>query len=312
MGSSFSDHSRASLSPQLRPWRSGALRVDRVSVPIADLPDPLVGTTIVQLSDFHFDGLRLSKALLEAAIAESNAIQPDLVCLTGDFVTDDPSPIEELGPQLGRLRSRYGTYAVLGNHDIVTRSGRLHIIDALYRADIAVLWNEVAYPLGGGLPLVGLADLWSGECQPAPLLSALSPTTPRLVLAHNPDTADRLLPWRSDLQLSGHTHGGQVVLPGLGSVPQIMRRVRPYLPRRLTERIPYMSETCDRVVKHWEWALGLHHLRDRYLYVNRGLGTYFPGRLFCPPELTVITLVAATPAEAAPRLGNGDRFRSPG
>ncbi|MEO1300324.1 MAG: metallophosphoesterase, partial [Cyanobacteria bacterium J06636_16] len=230
--------------------------------------------------------------LLQAAITQSNAIFPDLVLLTGDFVTDDPEPIYELAKFLKRLESRHGTYAVLGNHDNITTSGRLNIIDALYKVDITVLWNEIAYPLGGALPLVGLADLWSGECRPKPVLSQLSTKTPRLVLAHNPDTAERLQPLRADLQLSGHTHGGQVVLPGLGSLPILAQQTRPFLPQWVKRNMPYLKDECDRVLKHWEWAIGLHQLGRNQLYVNRGLGTYLPGRFFCPPELTVLKLVS--------------------
>lgn len=275
------------------PLLTGPLTVENVTIPIRDLPDRLEGTRVVQLSDFHFDGLRLSTRLLKDAIARCNAIAPDLVVLTGDFVTDDPQPIYTLTQFLDGLRSRRGVYAVLGNHDNVTFSGRLTIIDALHKADISVLWNDIAFPFGEVLPLVGLADLWSGECCPKPIMAQLSPSVPRLVLAHNPDTADKLRNCRADLQLSGHSHGGQVLLPGLGPLPLAIRKVRPYLPKWARQHVPYLKDSCDQVLKHWEWAMGLHQLGQNQLYVNRGLGTYLPGRFRCPPELTVLTLVAA-------------------
>lgn len=265
--------------------------VEQVTVPITGLPRSLVGTTLVQLSDFHFDGARLAPQLLEAAIAQSNAFAPDLVVLTGDFVTLETEPIYELATYLQRLQSRFGVYGVLGNHDDYTLSGRLMVIDGLHRANVAVLWNEIAYPFGADLPLVGLADLWSGESNPA-ILQQLSPDIPRLVMAHNPDAADQLTDWRVDLQLSGHSHGGQIVLPRLGPLPAVIRRMRPYIPRMIRQRVRYFSDECDRVMRHWEWASGLHQLGANQLYVNRGLGTYFPGRFRCSPELTVITLVA--------------------
>ncbi|MBE7379938.1 MAG: metallophosphoesterase [Leptolyngbya sp. SIO1E4] len=274
---------------------SGPLTVERVTVSIRDLPLSLHGTTLIQLSDFHFDGLRLSPELLQQAIAHCNAIFPDLVILTGDFVTKETQPIYRLAACLKGLKSRHGTYAVLGNHDDITRSGRRTIINALRQANISVLWNDIAYPLGEALPLVGLADLWSGECQPEPIFSQLSSSIPRLVLAHNPDTAEMLQPWRADLQLSGHTHGGQILVPGVGSLPYRVSQIRPFLPRWVKKNVPYLKEECDRVIKHWEWALGLHQIGQNQLYVNRGLGTYLPGRFFCPPELTVLTLVTANP-----------------
>lgn len=271
---------------------SGPLTVERVTVPIRNLPSNLHGTTLVQLSDLHFDGLRLSHELLEAAIALSNQIFPDLVMLTGDFVTQSTDPVDELAAYLQQLQSRYGTYAVLGNHDSITTSQQRRIINALSAVDITVLWNEIAYPLGQTLPVVGFADLWSRQCRPHALLAQLDPAIPRLVLAHNPDTAELLQSLRADLQLSGHTHGGQVQIPGLGSLPTLVQKARPFLPQWIIQRTPYLKDGCDSVVRHWEWVSGLHQVGSNYLYVNRGLGTYLPGRFFCPPELTVLTLVA--------------------
>ena len=76
---------------------TGALRVETLTVPIQDLPPAQEGTTLVQLSDLHFDGFRLSEKLLQQAIAATNAANPDLIVLTGDYVTDDPSPIHQFG-----------------------------------------------------------------------------------------------------------------------------------------------------------------------------------------------------------------------
>jgi predicted MPP superfamily phosphohydrolase len=277
----------------LRPWLFEPLVVERVTVPIRDLPVNLQGITLVHLSDLHFDGQCLSLVQLEGAIAQSNAIAPDLVVLTGDFITEDVHTIHVLAQHLQRLQSRYGCYAVLGNHDSYYLSDRHTITEALERVNIPVLWNTIAYPFGAELPLVGLADLWSGECHPAQVMAAIAPHIPRLVMAHNPDTATRLAPWRVDLQLSGHTHGGQIVIPHYGPVPQLLQQLRHAVPQPMRRYVPFLRKNCDRVVQRWEWASGLHRVGQNQLYVNRGLGTYFPGRLFCPPELTLITLEAA-------------------
>ncbi|MGJ3249322.1 MAG: metallophosphoesterase [Elainellaceae cyanobacterium] len=282
---------------------SGPLTVDSLTIEIAGLPSHLYGTKIAQLSDLHYDGLRLSDMMLVEAIAKSNALQPDIVVLTGDHVTDDPTPIHDLVQRLCALQSRAGVYAILGNHDIVPAGAQSIITDAFTQAGIHVLWNDIAYPFGAGLPLVGLADLWSKDFKPAPILNQLDDAIPRIVLAHNPDCAVRLKSWRVDLQLSGHTHGGQIVIPGLGPFPTWYQKVRRYVPKRLRRWLPYMSEDCHKVVKHWEWAQGLHQVGSNCLYVNRGLGTYLPGRLFCPPELTVITLMgkpSTLPVDYAP------------
>lgn len=271
---------------------SGALSVDAHTIPIKDLPTRLSGIVIVQLSDFHFDGLRLSDQLLAQTIAKVEDIKPDLITLTGDFVTKAPEPIHELVRRLKALPSRYGIIAVLGNHDISVPGAKAIITQALERGNISVLWNAIATPFGEDFPVVGFADLWSRKFDTS-ILDQIPPTTPRLVLSHNPDTAEPLSKYRVDLQLSGHTHGGQVYLPGLGPAPQVWERIRHWVPRIIRNRVPFLSDRCFNVALNWQWCRGLHRVENNWLYVNRGLGTYFPGRFMCSPELTVITLVTA-------------------
>ncbi len=274
---------------------SGSLSVEKLTVAIADLPSSLQGTRLVQLSDFHYDGLRLSEQMLEQAIAASNEAEPDLVLLTGDYVTDDPTPIHQLVLRLKHLQSRAGIYAVLGNHDICYPGSKAEITTALTNIGIHVLWNEIAYPLGQSLPLVGLADYWSREFNIKSAMSQLDTETPRIVLSHNPDTAQLLKYWRVDLQLSGHTHGGQVTIPGIGPVVTLYKKIRRSMPKSMRRRVPFMQKDCAKVVRRWEWAQGFHQVGNNQMYVKRGLGTYLPGRLFCPPEVTIITLVAKSP-----------------
>jgi uncharacterized protein len=269
---------------------TGKLRVDHLTIPIANLPANLSGTKIVQLTDFHYDGVRLSEWLLEEAIAAANEAEPDLIFLTGDFISFDPAPIYDLVQRLKHLQSRLGIYAVLGNHDHYWPGAKIKIANALNSADIRVLYNEAIYPFGSELALIGFADFWSGDFQPEPVMASVDRAIPRIVLSHNPDTAAILQKWRIDLQLSGHTHGGQIVIPGVGPLYAWVRKIGYSMPPSVRNWIPYMS-LFDRVVSHWEWASGLHQVGNNLLYVNRGLGTYAPGRLFCPPEVTVIILV---------------------
>ena len=266
------------------------LKIERLTITIANLPTSLSGIKIVQLSDLHYDGIRLSEQLLAEAIDINNRENPDLIAITGDLVTDDPQPIQALASRLATLKSQMGIYVCLGNHDNVSLASRQQIMDTLTEVGIKVLWNEIVYPCGPGLAMVGLADYWSKEFNPQPVLEQISPQIPRLVLSHNPDSAEILKKWRVDLQLSGHTHGGQIVIPGYGAVPVLLQKIRANTPKLLRRFIPYLQE-CSQVVKYWQWSEGLHKVDSNQLYVNRGLGTYSPGRLFCPPEVTVITLV---------------------
>lgn len=267
------------------------LKVERLTIAIADLPSALVELKLIQLSDLHYDGFRLSEQLLKQAISVSNQENPDLVLLTGDYITDDPTPIQALSYRLKSLNSKIGIFACLGNHDIENLDARLKVTDALESAGIVVLWNAIATPFGPDFPIVGLADYWSRDFRMGlALMDQLDPNVPRIVLSHNPDTAEFLKRWRVDLQLSGHTHGGQVYIPGFGPAPILGQQLRQVIPKSVQKFIPYLRQ-CSQVVKNWEWAQGYHCIGSNQLYVNRGLGTYFPGRFFCPPEVTVITLI---------------------
>jgi uncharacterized protein len=269
---------------------SSPIQVDRLTIPIRNLPDRLRGLKIVQMSDFHYDGLFLKEDLLNDAIVAANQAQADLIVLTGDFVSRKTDWITALTAQLARLRSRYGTFGVLGNHDLIMPHARRDIIAALQAVDIPVLWNQVVYPCGGeDFALVGLPDFWSKEFNPASVFDTLDPAIPRLVLSHNPDSAAVLKQWRVDLQLSGHTHGGQLVLPGIGNLAAIAAKFGDYLPASIQKNIPGLR-SAKRVVKNWDWVQGRHDVGTNQLYVNRGLASYPPGRLFCPPEVTIITL----------------------
>jgi len=265
------------------------IQVEQIAIAIKNLPARLSGVKIVQLSDLHYDGVHLDDSTLEQAIFLSNAENPDLIVLTGDFITRDPAPITKLARYLSQLQSKSGIFACLGNHDLIFNKTGREIIAGLETANIKTLWNEVAYPFGSDLAIAGLPDFWSSEFNPAPVLESIADTVPRIVLSHNPDSAEVLKQWRVDLQLSGHTHGGQVVIPNYGPVVSLLPKIRKHVPKSLRNRIPYLKD-CAKVTKNWQWSQGWHQIDKNQLYVNRGMGSYLPGRINCPPEVTVITL----------------------
>ena len=134
-----------------------------------------------------------------------------------------------------------------------------------------------------------MRSLWAGRDNIDRALSEVPASSPRIAMMHNPDTFEQFPASTAPLSVSGHTHGGQIVIPGYGAAPIVLQQIRKKTPKLLSNYIPFLK-VCSRVVKHWNWAEGWHQVGKNQLYVNRGLGTYSPGRFFCPPELTVITL----------------------
>jgi hypothetical protein len=247
----------------------------RVDVPLLRLPREFDGFTIAQLSDFHFDPY-FSVVPIRAAVQMANALDPDLVVLTGDFVTEPFPRRARWGIQAARhadpcsavlkdLRAKHGLWAVLGNHDAA--SDPSHVKAALKAAGIQVLSNS-AVPIeraGRRFWLAGVEDVLEGESDLDLTLRKTSSTDPVVLLAHEPDFADYAARYPIDLQLSGHSHGGQIRFPLVGAV---------YLPR-LARKYPR----------------GLRKIERLMLYTNVGIGTlYIPVRWNCAPELTLITL----------------------
>jgi predicted MPP superfamily phosphohydrolase len=244
-----------------------------IEIPLARLPEAFDGFRLVQLSDFHYDE-HFSAIPIRKSVAVVNDLRPDLIALTGDFVTvpilERPASlraaaatVEPCAALLHELQAP--KYAILGNHDAIASPD--HVVRALESANITVLRNQsVAIERGRDrMWLAGIDDLLRGRPDMSATLANISEKETTILLAHEPDFADDASLSPVDLQLSGHSHGGQIWIPGIGA---------PWLPP-MARRYPR----------------GLHQLGNLTLYTNIGIGTIrAPIRINCPPEITLITL----------------------
>jgi predicted MPP superfamily phosphohydrolase len=243
------------------------LTLRRVDIPIPDLPPELNGYTIVQLSDLHRGSVITQQAIsraVEVVLREG----PALVVLTGDYVSQSAEYATSCAEALSPLISSGSPIACLGNHDHWTDAKV--VTQALSDTGITVLRNG-AQEVADRLWVAAVDDVWEQHADLDKALSAIPAGATVVLLAHEPDYADEVLAAddvRIRLQLSGHSHGGQVNLPLIGPP------VRPYLARK--------------------YHTGRYRLGHMWLYVNRGIGLIRPAvRLNCRPEVTALTLRAA-------------------
>ncbi len=244
-------------------------RREQVTFAVPDLDPAHDGLRIAQLSDLHV-GPRTPEEVVRAAIGQANAFQPDLVVLTGDYLSRSRRELEVMRAQLGGLRAP--TVAVLGNHDVwVDPAGATA---ELRRQGYEVLdnaWTTLRLR-GAPLSIVGIGDHLTGHDDVARAMKGLTARAP-LVLAHGPRTADKLRALdRPLLCLSGHTHGGQINIPLFTPVMLATFAREPYL-------------------------RGRYALSKVQLYVNRGIGVSgIRVRVNSPPEVTLATLRRAETA----------------
>ena len=239
--------------------------VDRIPLAIKNLHPTLEGFTIVQITDVHLYPMT-QPDLVEKSVIMANELNPDLVVLTGDYVWQELAAIDELAPILAGLNAKYGVFSTLGNHDYWLDADVITAV--MESAGLPVLINQgLSIQQGKGtIYIAGLDDGWSGKPDLNKTLDRADPAEPVILLCHEPDLADRYsLDGRVNVQLSGHTHGGQIRIPGIGAL------ILPYLGRK--------------------YDLGLYKVNDMLLYTNRGLGVISePVRLNCPPEISQFIL----------------------
>jgi uncharacterized protein len=245
-------------------------RVVDVEVPLRGLPPALQGFTIAQISDVHI-GPTIKRDFLRGIVEIVNSLDVDLVAITGDLVDGSVEQLATHVEPLSLLRSRHGSYFVTGNHEYY--SGATAWIAELRRLGLHVLLNEHVVLNHGSAPLLlaGVTDYSAGQFDPAQrsdpqaaLAGAPPDLRPRVLLAHQPRTAAAAADAGFDLQLSGHTHGGQ------------------FWPWNLFVRLQQ------------PFTAGLDRLASLWVYTSRGSGYWGPPtRLGVPSEITRIRLVAA-------------------
>ncbi len=253
------------------------LRVRRYDFPVKDLPAWCEGLRIAHLSDFHSGGY-VGAEYLRASMRLAMEQQPDIALLTGDFVSDGQGFDLVAGLIRDELKPRFGVLGTLGNHDHWQDAGKGRA--AFHRAGVPLIDNNRRFLTPAGLVdvytedslcIAGVGDAWEDVLDYDAALGGVPGSTPRIVLSHNPDAAEFFrengLPApRIDLMLSGHTHGGQVYIPGFGA---------PLVPSRFGQK--YLGGLVQG--PHWP------------VLVSRGIGVITPPvRFLVPPELSIITL----------------------
>lgn len=248
--------------------------VHRVEIRLANLPDAFRGFRIAHMADFHY-GEYSEPTFIRSVVRRVNALGPDMIALTGDFVSS--------GPMVKRISVDFAyhcadllmqlecprKFASMGNHDVLV--SRIDVSDALQSRNIPVLYNDAMAieKDGARIWLAGLADTIVGtdaDLNAAIPQGRIASKEPLILMAHEPDYADRVIGSGVDLMLSGHTHGGQVRIP--------------FMPPM---NLPPMGR---------KYIEGYFSLSGLQLYVTRGIGTVgVPFRFRCPPEITLITLV---------------------
>ncbi|GGF60186.1 metallophosphoesterase [Paenibacillus albidus] len=241
------------------------LDVTSLDLRLQDLPSAFAGVRLVQFSDTHL-GFNKDERDLARLAAQITKAEPDLILFTGDIVDSEPGDLVSSVPILAELKAPLGKFAILGNHDY-KNTGRL--TGLWQQAGFTVLRNESYLIKRGGasMAVTGLDDLLHGKPDPEAALKGVPPGTFTVLMMHEPDYADIAETYPFHLQLSGHSHGGQIRLPLVGA---------PFTPYG---SLKYIS--------------GLYYtpVNAMPVYVNRGFGeTLMPLRFMCRPELTVMTL----------------------
>lgn len=239
-------------------------RLTHHTLRFAHLPPELDGLRIGQISDFHL-GARYSEANTRWAVKQMLRERPDLLVLTGDFVTHDYA-IPEIQRLLAPLHAPLGIYAVPGNHDYW--EGIDEVCEAVEALGITMMINKVQRLewKGAAFWLLGVDDAWRGKADLSTPFNQVPRDAFAILLSHVPDFVEEAARYKIPLQFSGHTHGGHIRFPLLGPFS-----------------LPLYGTRHD---------CGLEQIGPTTLYTSRGIGG-MPIRFYCPPEASIFTLKRA-------------------
>ena len=241
------------------------VQINRYKIPIDNLPESFNGIRLVQLTDLHL-GFMVSESFIARIVHKTNQLKPDIIICTGDYVhkRNSTEEIDKVWPILSKLKAKYGVFSVLGNHDHwadfersmywLERSGQniRYACKQIYKGKERIL-------------IAGAGDYWEDDLNIDKTFSCSDQDDCRVLLSHNPDSVDTKYNTSLSLVISGHTHGGQVVIPFFGP---------PKLP-----------------VKNKEYSSGLIDAGKTKVFISKGIGwAIYPVRFNCYPEIAILEL----------------------
>ncbi len=234
------------------------IEINTYKIPVSHLPMSFNGFTIVQLTDLHY-GFGIPLSVVESVIHQVNRIEKDAIVCTGDYIHGGGSrrETEKLWSRLETLKAKNGVYSVLGNHDHMFNNG-YHSLVCLENSGQSVRHGAVPIVRGDArIWIGGTGDMWYDTLGIDKAFKDTPSDECKILLSHHPDAADTEFETRVDLMISGHTHGGQIIIPPFGST-----------------------------------LSGLQEKSGVSVYISRGVGWYFlPIRINCAPEISVLKLV---------------------
>jgi predicted MPP superfamily phosphohydrolase len=248
------------------------LQISQFTVPL--LPSRSEPLKLLHLSDLHASRV-VSLSYIEAAISRGLEWKPDVICVTGDFITQRFDAAEDYVRILQRLSDTAPCFATVGNHD----GGRwardvghgypdIDWIQRLLRASNITLLHNTKTTFRAGsreIQFVGVGDFWAENLEPRKAFGNASNRLPTILLSHNPDSKEDVAHHYWQLMLSGHTHGGQL-------------------------RVPWVGATPFAPVRDKRFVAGLNRWEDRWIHTTKGIGSVYGLRINCPPEISFLTL----------------------